>query len=76
MKLVKVFDDDELNPKSGWAYLEKGRLILKDSFMGLPAGSRLIVRDNRVIRFRDTCGFNSLLKAERNQMKIFKNDNE
>ena len=51
MKLVKVFDDDDLNPKSGWAYLEKGRLILKDDFMGLSAGSRLLVKDNHVIRF-------------------------
>ena len=72
MKLIKVFDDDDLNPQSGWAYLEKGRLILKDDFMGLPAGSRLLVKDNHVIRLRDTCEFNQLLKAEQKQGKLFK----
>lgn len=71
MKLIKVFDDDDLNPQSGWACLEKGRLILKDDFMGLPAGSRLLVKNNHVIRFRDTCELNSLLKAERRQNKLF-----
>lgn len=70
MKLVKVFDDDDLNPQSGWAYLEKGRLILKDDFMGLSAGSRLIVKDNHVIQFRDTYEFNQLLKAEQKQGKL------
>lgn len=72
MKLVKIFDDDDLNPQSGWAYLERGRLTLKDDFMGLPAGSRLLVKDNHVIRFRDTCEFNQLLKAEQKQAKFFK----
>lgn len=72
MKLIKVFDDDDLNPQSNWAYLEKGRLILKDNFMGLPAGSRLLVKDNHVIRFRDTCEFNQFLKAEQDQTKLFK----
>lgn len=72
MKLVKVFDDDDLNPQSGWAYLEKGRLTLKEDFVGLPAGSRLLVKDNRAIRFRDTCKLNELLRAEQRQTKIFK----
>jgi hypothetical protein len=72
MKLVKVFDDDDLNPRSGWAYLEKGRLILKDDFMGLSAGTRLLVKNNRVIRFRDTCEFNQFLRAEQDQTKLFK----
>lgn len=70
MKLVKVFDDDDLNPKSSWAYLEKGRLILKDDFMGLPAGSRLLVKNNYVIRFRDTCEFNQFLKDEQKQVEF------
>ena len=72
MKLIKVFDDDDLNPQSGWAYLEKGRLTLKDDFMGLPAGSRLLVKDNHVIRFRETCEFNQFLKTEQKQARIFK----
>lgn len=72
MRLVKVFDDDDLNPKSGWAYLENGRLILKDDFMGLSAGTRLFVKSNHVIRFRDTCEFNQFLKAEQKQAKLFK----
>ena len=72
MKLIKVFDDDDLNPRSGWAYLEKGRLILKDEFMGLSAGSHLLVKDNHVIRFRDTCELNQLLKDEQKQTKFFK----
>ena len=71
MKLIKVFDDDDLNSQSGWAYLEKGHLILKDDFMGLPAGSRLLVKNNHVIRFRDTCELNELLKAEQKQAKRF-----
>lgn len=71
MKLVKVFDDDEFNPKSSWAYLENGRLILKADFMGLPAGSRLLVNSDYSIKFRDTCELNSLLKAERRQTKLF-----
>ena len=71
MKLIKVFDDDDLNPKSGWAYLEEGRLILNDDFMGLPAGSRLLVNSDFTIKFRDTCELNSLLKAERRQNKLF-----
>ena len=72
MKLIKVFDDDDLNPRSGWAYLEKGRLILKDDFMGLPAGSRLLAYSDGVIRFRDTCELNVLLKAEQKQARLFK----
>lgn len=72
MKLIKVFDDDDISPKSGWAYLENGRLILKDDFMGLPAGTRLLVNDSRSIRFRDTCEFNALLKAEQKQARFFK----
>ena len=76
MKLVKVFDDDELNPKSGWAYLEKGHLILKDDFAGLYAGSRLIVTNKHTIKRQATYELNQLLKAERNQLKIFKNVTE
>lgn len=72
MKLIKVFDDDDLNPQSGWAYLENGRLTLKDDFMGLSAGTRLLVNDSRAIRFRDTCELNQLLKAEQKQAKLFK----
>lgn len=72
MKLIKVFDDDDLNPRSGWAYLENGRLTLKDDFMGLPAGTRLLVNDSQVIRFRDTCELNQLLKAEQKQARLFK----
>lgn len=72
MKLIKVFDDDDISPKSGWAYLENGRLILKDDFMGLPAGSRLLVYGDGVIRFRDTCELNALLKAEQKQARLFK----
>ncbi len=72
MKLIKVFDDDDLNPRSGWAYLENGHLILKEDFMGLSAGSRLLVNDSQVIRFRDTCELNQLLKAEQKQNKLFK----
>lgn len=72
MKLIKVFDDDDLNPRSGWAYLENGRLILKDEFMGLSAGTRLLVKDSHVILFRDTCELNALLKAEQKQNKLFK----
>lgn len=72
MKLVKVFDDDDINPRSGWAYLEKGRLTLKDNFMGLSAGTRLLVKDSHVIRFRDTCKLNELLRAEQKQAKFFK----
>lgn len=71
MKLIKVFDDDELNPKNGLAYLENGRLILKEDFMGLPAGYRLLVNSDFTIKFRDTCELNSLLKAERRQAKLF-----
>lgn len=71
MKLIKVFDDDELNPKSGRAYLENGHLILKDDFMGLSAGCRLLVNSNYVIKFKDTCELNSLLKAETRQNKLF-----
>ena len=70
MKLIKVFDDDDLNPQSGCAYFEKGRLILKDDFMGLSAGSRLLVKDNHVIRFRDTCELNQLLKDEQKQVEF------
>ena len=72
MKLIKIFDDDDLNPRSGWAYLEKGHLTLKEDFMGLPAGTRLLVNDSRSIRFRDTCELNQLLKAEQRQAKLFK----
>ena len=72
MKLLKVFNDDDLNPQSGWACLEKGRLILKDDFMGLSAGNHLLVESNYVIRFRDTCELNQLLKAEQKQAKFFK----
>ena len=72
MKLVKVFDDDDLNPRSGWAYLKNGRLILKDDFMGLPAGSRLLAYGDGTIRFRETCELNALLKAEQKQAKLFK----
>lgn len=72
MKLIKVFDDDDLNPRSGWAYLENGRLTLKDKFMGLPAGTRLLVKDSHVIRFRETCELNELLRAEQKQTKLFK----
>ena len=72
MKLIKVFDDDDLNPRSGWAYPKNGRLILKDDFMGLPAGTRLLVNASRVIRFRDTCELNALLKAEQKQARLFK----
>ena len=71
MKLIKLFNDDDLNPKSGWAYFEKGRLILKENFMGLSAGSRLLVKNNHVIRFRETCELNQLLKAEQKQAKLF-----
>ena len=72
MKLVKVFDDDDLNPKSGWAYLENGRLTLRDDFMGLPAGTRLLAYGDGVIRFRETCELNALLKAEQKQARFFK----
>jgi hypothetical protein len=72
MKLIKVFDDDDISPKSGWAYLENGHLTLKDNFMGLSAGTRLLVKDSHVIRFRETCELNELLRAEQKQAKIFK----
>ena len=72
MKLIKVFDDDDISPKSGWAYLEGGRLILKDDFMGLPAGTRLLAYGDGVIRFRDTYELNALLKAEQKQARLFK----
>lgn len=70
MKLIKVFDDDDLNTQSDWAYLENGRLTLKDDFMGLSAGSRLIVNSKHTIKIKDTYQLNSLLKMEHNQAKI------
>lgn len=71
MKLVKVFDDDEFNPKSSWAYLENGHLILKEDFMGLSAGYRLLINSDSTIKFRDTCELNQLLKSEIRQTKLF-----
>lgn len=72
MKLIKVFDDDDLNPRSGWACLKGDQLILKDDFMGFPAGSRLIVGSDHAVKMRDTFQLNELLKAEHRQFKNLK----
>lgn len=65
MKLIKVFDDDDINPKSAWAYLKGDRLILKEDFVGFKAGSYLIVNSKNAINMRETFEFNWLLKKSK-----------
>lgn len=65
MKIIKVFDDDDINPKSAWAYQKSDRLILKDDFMGFKAGSYLIVNSKNAIKVKDTFQFNWLLKKSK-----------
>ena len=72
MKLIKVFDDDDLNPKSSWAYLKGDCLILKNDFVGFKAGTHLIVDSRNAIRMRKTFDFNWALKNEHEQAKKFK----